>query len=526
MSSASPTGLRPFALCVRKFTAVVRLAGLLLVALVSACARPVPPATLATVVLGVEGEAQNLDPRYSVDAYSDRINKLIYRGLFKVAENGDVVPDLASSYQYAGDTSGAMVMSVELVPDAVFHDGKPVGPADVVWTYQSILKAGDSPRLAGLQALSQVTAVTVAGVTRVEFHLTQPFAPLLASLTMGIVPAGMGRELAQSPVGSGPFRLVPDTPSGTHRLLRYPSPLEGRVNELIVRAVKNDTTRAMALENGEIHLAINAIAPQDLARFETDPNVVVESFAGSAVSYLGFNLRDPILRDARVREAISHAIDRPALLDAMLGGTGHPMASILPRTNWAYNEALTADTYDPARARQLLDAAGYKPNEDGVRLSLEYKTSTNRQRVRIAEALAQLLGEVGIVVKIQSLEFGTFFQHVQRGNFQIFSLTWTGLTEPDILYNAFASDSTPPVGANRGYYVNAQVDDLLRRARRETVPAARRELYWQAQAIIATERPYAVLWDHDMVVVRRKHIPAFTPLPDGNYSFVDQLGKL
>jgi len=159
----------------------------------------------------------------------------------------------------------------------------------------------------------------------------------------------------------------------------------------------------------------------------------------------------------------------------------------------------------------------------GYRLRLNYKTSTNRLRVRIAEAIASYLGKIGIDVRIQTPDFGTFFDRILHGDFQLYTLTWTGLTEPDILYYAFASAATPPAGANRGGLRDPLVDELVTRARQTLDRKRRRELYRRVQRRLAEIRPYAVLWNNDTVIARRRTVPRFTPYPDGSLLFVADL---
>ncbi len=475
------------------------------------------------LTIGLESAPQNFDPRYHLDAYSDRVNKLLYRGLFKGSADGSVEPDLAAAYTYSGEASGKTYLDITLVDDARFHNGQKLDYKDVLYTYNYILTHPESPRATALSAVRSVTLHTGFQGPQIRFELDAPYAPLLPALIMGIVPKQSTRELAQMPIGAGPFRLV-SSRNGVIELERYPTPIDNKYNRVRLRVIKNDTSRALALENGEIDLLQNALAPQDLPRFDADDRFVVKKFPGSNVSYLGFNMRDNILKKKKVREAISLAINRQSILQNLMGSTGTPVGTILPRANWAHNAAVTADIYDPERAKKLLDEAGYKQKNDQTpRFKLEYKTSTNRLRVRVAEAIAHSLKEIGIDIKISSMDFGTFFEHIRKGSFQLYTLTWTGLTEPDILYSAFSSKSVPPAGANRGHFEDSQIDKWVEDARHELGAESRKKLYHQAQERLAELRPYAVLWDNDAIIVRAKDVPSFTPFPDGNLRFIDTM---
>jgi len=177
--------------------------------------------------------------------------------------------------------------------------------------------------------------------------------------------------------------------------------------------------------------------------------------------------------------------------------------------------------YNPNLAKALLDQAGlFDPDGDGPRprFALSFKTSTNKLRVAIATAIADQLKDVGIKLEIRSLEWGTFFDDVKRGNFQTYTLTWVGITDPDIFYYIFHSDSLPPNGANRGRYVNPAVDKLIERSRRAIDFGERKRLYSEIQKAIAHDCVYVSLWYNDNVVVMKRNLKGFVIYPGGEYT--------
>jgi peptide/nickel transport system substrate-binding protein len=232
------------------------------------------------------------------------------------------------------------------------------------------------------------------------------------------------------------------------------------------------------------------------------------------------NLRDPVLKDARVRRALAYAIDRRPVLHYLWRDQAREAASLLPPQHWAYDAAVATYEYDPARARQLLDEAGY-PAHNGVRFHLTMKTSTEETTRLLAAVLQQQLREVGIALDIRSYEFATFYSDVVRGAFQLYSLRWIGGNEdPDIFEHVFHSASIPPKRANRGYYSNPRVDELIDQARREVDPEKRRTLYAEVQRIVAEELPYINLWYLDNVVVHSPRVRNIHVSPSGNYEFL------
>ena len=212
----------------------------------------------------------------------------------------------------------------------------------------------------------------------------------------------------------------------------------------------------------------------------------------------------------------------------MKGSWGHkpsglaaPAKSLLAPGNWAYAPDLPDYTYNPAQAEKLLDEAGFPdPDGDGpqVRFNLTYKTSQNELSRRIAEVLQEELKKVGIGAEIKSYEWGSFFADISAGNFQLYSLKWVGVTDPDIYYYIFHSQNIPPQGANRNHYLNPRLDALLEEGRQTLDEAKRTRIYHRVQQIIAEELPYISLWHTMNVVVMRQRVQGFVLYPAGDFT--------
>jgi peptide/nickel transport system substrate-binding protein len=251
-------------------------------------------------------------------------------------------------------------------------------------------------------------------------------------------------------------------------------------------------------------------------------NLVVQDTAGTEVQYLTFNTRDPILRDVRVRQAIAFAIDRGLIIHTLLRGHAQPARSLLPENHWAWTGDVPRYDYDPARAEQLLDAAGYRRGANGVRFHLTIKTSTDERIRLLAAVLQQELAKVGIALDLRSNEFATFYSDVTRGAFQMYSLWWIGGNEqPDIFSYVFSSARFPPKGANRGRYANPQLDALLDDAAESSDAERRRTDYVKAQQILARDLPSINLWYLDTVVVHDRRLTNVIPSPSGRYTFLE-----
>ena len=199
------------------------------------------------------------------------------------------------------------------------------------------------------------------------------------------------------------------------------------------------------------------MTPDTIVTLERDPISRRSAGPGTRLAYLAFNLRDPILKDVRVRQAIAYALDRRPMMEYLWRNQAQAAYSILPPQSWAYDGDVPRYDYDPGKATQLLDAAGY-PAVNGVRFHLTMKTSTDENTRLMVAVMQQQLRDVGIALDIRTFEFATFFADVTSGAFQLYSLRWIGGNEdPDIFDAAFHSRNFPPAGRNRSFYSNPKL---------------------------------------------------------------------
>ena len=479
------------------------------------CSQPADPNTFVMII---ESSPTNLDPRVGIDAQSERIDELIFDALLTRDEHFNVQPGLAEKWE----VPDALTYVFHLRHGVTFHDGRPLTSRDVKWTMDSLLERKvRSTRAATYRYVDHVDAPDEFTVV---FHLKEPFASLLWNLSegaIGIVPYGSLEEVTQKPLGSGPFKFVRAEQDKDVILERNDNYWgeKPRLARVRFTVVPDTTTRALELRKGSADAAINALTSDIVVALEKNPKLRVERAPGTILSYLSFNMRDPVLRDFRVRQAIACAIDRKPLIEYIWRGFAQPATNLIPAQSWAYDPNVTGLSYNPEKARQILDAAGY-PAQNGVRFHLTMKTSTEETTRLLAAVLQQQLRAVGIVLDVRTFEFATFLADVSSGAFQVYSLRWSGNEDPDIFDTAFHSHNFPPAGRNRGYYSNPQVDELIDRARREVDQNSRRELYFQVQEILAREVPYVNLWYFDNVLVHTRRVSNLILTPSGNYDFL------
>jgi peptide/nickel transport system substrate-binding protein len=271
--------------------------------------------------------------------------------------------------------------------------------------------------------------------------------------------------------------------------------------------IPDETMRSLELRKGSVDLIVNDVSPDIAHRLGGELRMA--QAPGVDYNYIGFNLRDRALSDRRVRHAIGYAIDRRAIVDYLRRGLATPAVGVLAPMAWAFEPDVHQFTLDPARARTLLDEAGYRdPDGDGPqpRLRLTLKTSTDEFFRLQATIIQQDLRKVGIEVDVRSYEFATFYADVLAGNFQMFTLQWVGVTDPDMLRRVFHSEQVPPNGFNRGYYQNPAVDRLIELASGAQTDEERRKYYSAAQKLVAEDAPYISLWYKTHVAVMQPDI--------------------
>ena len=487
-----------------------------LVCLAATCTRRPAPDELVMII---ESSPANLDPRVGTDAQSERIDNLLFDPLLRRDEHFNLVPWLAERWEIPD----ALTYVFHLRHDVRFHDGRPLTSRDVKWTFDSLLNGSvRSPKASTYQFVDRVEA---PDDWTVIFHLKEPDSSLLWNVSdaaIGIVPYGSSAEFNRYPLGSGPFRFVRQQQDqdvviecNEHYWAEKP-----RIPRVLFTVVPDTTTRALELRKGSADVAVNALTADMIVALRREPGLRIQTAPGSIYVYLALNLRDPILKDVRVRQALAYAIDRRSLIHYLWRDLARPADNILPTQSWAYNPNVRRYGYEPQRARELLDAAGY-PAHDGVRFHLTMKTSTEESTRLLAAVLQQQLRAVGIVLDIRTFEFATFYSDITNGAFQLYSLRWVGGNEdPDIFAHVFHSASVPPRSANRGFYSNPRVDQLIDAARRETDRGRRKRLYAQLQEILANDLPYISLWYLDNVVVRTPRVRDLEVAPSGNYDFL------
>ena len=509
----------------RKQTKSLRLPACLLAAsfllVLGGCSHGTNPGEPGTVNFLIESAPTNLDPRIGADAFSEHLDGLIFDSLVAHDQRLNVVPDLAQKWE----TPDATTYVFHLKPNVKFHDGRPLTSADVRFTFDSILSGAVKTAKAG--SFRIVQSIETPDPLTVVFHLREPYESFLWDLTkpgIGIVPQGSRAEVAQHPIGTGPFQFVSATTDEEILLERNPDYFGGAADipRVRFRIVPDAIVRALELRKGTGDVTVNSLTPDMVMSFQNDPNTAIEDQAGTTLAYISLNMDDPILSHREVRQALAYATDRATLIQNLLRGMAVPAGSLLPANHWAYEPKAKQYDYNPQQAEALLDNAGFRRKADGIRFHITLKTSTDQSTRLLAEAIADEWKRVGVALDLRSLEFATFYSDITHGSFQLYTLRLVGgNNDPDIFEYVFSSKKMPPNGANRGHYKNPQLDTLLDQARVEMDREKRKTLLSQIQQIVAEDEPFINLWYVDNVCVRRQRLTNVVLPPAGDFDFLD-----
>lgn len=488
------------------------LAGGLAFSSLAGCSQPA--SSNQQILVGVTERPRMLDPRQATDALSSRINRLIYRQLIDFNEAFEPVADLATWLQVSD-----LHYRFTLKKSSDFHHGKPLSAADVVATYQSVLNPDTGSAHRG--SLKNIHSVSAFNSQTIDFHLIEPDALFVGRLVIGILPADLlaqAHEFSAKPIGSGECQFVFMTEQ--RLVLKRQDAVE-----LHFIPVKDATVRVLKLQKGELDVVQNDLSPELVNYCDAREDLNVVWHSGTSFGYVGFNFKDNLLKHLEMRQAIAYGIDRTAIIKAMFDGHARLAGGLLTPEHWCGVEGLTGFDYQPQKARQLLAKLFERFSSEGQQLQnlvnseglieLSYKTSSDPTRIRLATIYQSQLKKIGISLKIQSYDWGTFYSDIKQGRFQLYSLAWVGVKSPDIFQYVFDSDAMPPKGANRGYYHDEQADKLIREAALTQDLTSQQQQYRQLQIRLQETLAVLPLWYEDQFMVSRLAVKNLKMYGDG-----------
>ncbi len=487
------------------------------------------PAYGDTLVVGSIGEPSTLIPILASDSASHDVAGLVYNGLVRYDKNLKLEGELAKSWDVSND---GLTITFHLRRGVKWHDGHDFTSRDVLYTYRVTIDPKTPTAYA--DAFKQVKMAEAPDPYTFRVTYANPFAPALESWAMAILPAHLleGKDITKSdlsrhPVGTGPYIFKEWVAGQKITLTANPDYWEGRpyIGSYVYRIIPDNSTMFMELKSGGLDLM--NLSPVQYQRETTTQQFTARfnkyRYPAFAYAYLGYNLRHPLFRDRRVRQALTSAINKDEIVHGVLLGMGQVAHGPYKPGTWAFNPHIADFEYNPERARRLLTEAGWRDkNSDGILVrngkpfSFEILTNQgNDLRLRTALIIQQRLRAIGIDVRIRVIEWAAFLsQYVDKGNFQAVLLGWTIGQDPDI-FDVWHSSKTAPKELNFIGYKNAEIDRLLEEGRSTFDMEKRRRCYWRIQDILAEDQPYTFLYVPDALPVVNARFHGIEPAPAG-----------
>ncbi|CAN5200827.1 ABC transporter substrate-binding protein [soil metagenome] len=464
-----------------------------------------------TLILALNSDCTTMDPHRSTAAVDRQVYQLVYDKLVDIDEGLNIVPELASEWVISDD---GLEYTFTLVEGVTFHDGEPFNAEAAKFNFDRMLdEATASPRRS---EITQITAVEAVDELTLMLTLSQPFSPLLATLSdragMMISPAAveeLGDDLARNPVGTGAFSFVEWIEDDHLTLTRNDSWWQEGLpylDEVRYIPITDASVRLTALRTNDVQM-IDQVSARDVAQAREDPDLVYDEVAGLGFTYISLHSSNPPFDNMALRQAVAWTLDREAINETLFFGTGSAAQTPIPPSSWAYDESVQIYTQDYDMARQKLEEGGMP---DGFEFTM--LVTNTPDGVQLAEAYRAMIGEAGIVANIELLEFGTLLDRSNAGDYQAVSLGWSGRPDPDgNIYGYFHSEG----GLNRGSYSNPEVDELLDQTRAVSDQDERRALYSELLTIVAEEAPMIFVRFPAEIKIWQPVIEGFMHVPDG-----------
>ncbi|MBV9326456.1 MAG: ABC transporter substrate-binding protein, partial [Chloroflexi bacterium] len=328
----------------------------------AAATQPTQPAAAAaqgqaqrggTLRVGLDVDADTLDPRLTKNTSGYRIKELAFNGLVAINPDYSPVADLAEKWDNPDDKTWVF----HLRQGVKFHDGSPLTANDVKYTYESVIDPSlNSPLRSFYLSVDKVDATDPNTVT---FTLKDTFAPFLSYMDLGIVPQASGTkpDFGTRPVGTGPFKVDTWNTGDSIDLSAFDGFYAGRANldRVRVKVVPDNSARVVALESGDVDFVQSPLSPQDVSREQSAAKLKVDRTPAAGYTYVNLNTADPILSDKMVRQALSHLVNKQQIIDTIYKGIGQPANGPIVPGMWAYSADVPSYDYSPDKARQLLD---------------------------------------------------------------------------------------------------------------------------------------------------------------------------
>lgn len=485
------------------------------------------------------GEPSILNPILASDSSSFDIIELVFNGLTKYDKDIKLTGDLAENWELSPDN---LTITFHLRKNVSWHDGTPFTSADVLFTYQKLIDPQiRTPFSSNFQL---VKSIATPDPYTVIVQYREPFAPALESWGMGILPKHIFEKMTalefnksdynRAPVGTGPYKFK-EWVSGQRVVLEAnPDYFEGRpyIGKYVYQIIPDQSVQLLSLRTHTVDMMgpTADMYVKDTATPEFEREFHKFRYPSFSYTYLAFNLKHPLFRNSRLtRQAISQAINRQEIIDGVLQSLGSICTGPFPNRSWAYNTEVKPYSYEPEKARKMLEDTGWKDTDGDGYLERKGKifeftiltNQGNKERELTATIIQEQLKKIGVKVNVRILEWSTFIHnYVDKKNFEAVLLGWNMGPDPDC-YDIWHSEKTKEGEYNFISYNNPEVNILLALGRKTFELEERKKIYNKVHALIAEDQPYAFLYVRDTLVALDKRFHGIKVEPIGiGYNFI------
>ena len=469
-----------------------------------------------TLRVGLAEDPDVLDPTLARSFVGRIVFTALCDKLFDIDEKLTIVPQLATSYSWSADNK---VLTLKLRTDVTFHDGEKFDAAAVKFNIERHKNMAGSNRSGELRP---VASVDVVDPTTVRINLAAPFSPVLAALAdragMMVSPKAAqaaGANFANKPVCSGPFKFAERIAQDRITFERYAgywNKADVHFDKVIYTPIPDSTVRLANLRSGQFDI-IERVAPSDSDSLKRDKNLKLTRI--TEIGYQGITInvgksdlaqKNPLGRDAKVREAFELSLDRPGIVQVVMDNEAIVGNQWVAPNNAYYASNVPVPKRDVARAKALLKEAGV-PNP-----SFTLVTPTTSDAQRLAQVVQAMAKEAGFNIKIQSTEFATSLNMADKGEYEAYALAWSGRADPDGNIYSFAACKQP---LNYTGYCVPEVDDLLNQSRTQRDPGERKKTYEKIAARVLKDRPIIYLYHRNWLWAHNAKLSGVRSVPDG-----------
>ena len=469
-----------------------------------------------TLRIGLAEDPDVLDPTLARTFVGRIVFAALCDKLFDVDEKLNIVPQLATGYEWSADSKA---LTIKLRSGVTFHDGEKLDAAAVKFNLERHKTMPGSNRSGELRP---VASVDVVDPSTVKLNLSAPFSPLLAALAdragMMVSPKAAqaaGQNFGVKPVCSGPFKFVERVAQDRmvfERYAQYWDKDKVHFDKIVYTPVPDATVRLANLRSGQFDF-IERVAPSDIEKLKSDAKLKVARI--TEIGYQGITInvgkseiaqKHALGKDARVREAFELAIDRQGIVQVAMDNEATVGNQWVAPSNPYYAKNVPVPKRDVARAKALLKEAGIeKP-------SVTLITPTTSDAQRIALIVQAMVRDAGFDVKIQSTEFATSLNMADKGDFEAYVLAWSGRADPDGNLYSFDACKQP---LNYAGYCVPEIDELLNKSRTLRDPAERKKVYEQIAARVLKDRPIIYLYHRNWLWAYTAKLGGVRNVPDG-----------